>query len=95
MGTNCTGSNAEFNGNLIAICCVCLDLYHCNEKLRYGSGLNCASVSYTEVRVLKLKSKKLLIYRCPECSKNGGIQPQLVELIEKLQSSVAKLSSIS
>lgn len=92
----CEGCCDPFiQGDIIATCCVCLSMYHCNEKSSEGSGKNCSSASSTEVRVLKLKSKCLMLYRCKECRNNGGMSPQLVEVVSNLKTSVDKLSSLS
>lgn len=92
----CEGCKDPFiEGDIIATCCVCLSMFHCNERASEGSGKNCSSTATSEVRVLKLKSKCLMLYRCKECRDNGGITPQLVEVISNLQASVDKLSGLS
>lgn len=78
-------------GDFIATCCVYLSMFHCNEKANEGFGKNCSLTTVSEVRVLKLKSRRLMLYRCKECRDNGGITPQLVEVISNLQASVDKL----
>lgn len=82
-------------GDIIATCCVCLSMFHCNEKSNEGSGKNCSLTTTSQVRVLKLRSKCLMLYRCKECRDNGGMAPQLVEVISNLQASVDKLSGLS
>ena len=77
-----------------ATCCICLDHFHANEKRDEGSGPDCADVSVTEKRVLKLKTK-ILVYRCSECRKNGGSSPQLMEIIVDIKNTVEKLSSLN
>lgn len=96
MGTRCAGCNAGFSeGDTIATCCVCMGLFHCNEKSTDGSGLNCSAAIASEIRVIRLKTRGLMVYRCKECTSNGGDSPRLVEVISRLQASVDKLSSIS
>lgn len=95
MGTRCAGCNGAFvEGDIIANCCVCLDLFHANEKAGEGSGLNCSSAVVSELRVIRLKSKNLMVYRCPECKKNGGENSRLVESIAELKTSVEKLLKV-
>lgn len=81
-------------GDVIATCCVCMSMYHCNERSD-GSGKNCSSASSTEVRVLRLKSKSVMLYRCKECRDNGGMSPHLLEVISSIKDSIDKLSSLS
>ena len=57
-----------------------------------GSGVNCASVTSSENKVLQLKSKKVLVYRCKSCDENGGDSPKLIEAIASLQSAVKSLT---
>lgn len=92
----CEGCKDPFiEGDIIATCCVCLSMFHCSEKTNEGSGKNCSLTTASEVRVLKLRSKCLMLYRCKECRDSGGITPQLVEVISSLQSSVDKLSGLN
>lgn len=94
--SKCAGCCDGFKeGDTITTCCVCLNLFHCNEKTSEGSGKNCSGVTTSEIRVIKLKSKTLMVYRCADCTKNGGDNPRIVEVISDLQASVNKLSSIS
>lgn len=90
----CAGCSEPFiSGDVVATCSICLDLYHANEKSSEGSGQNCSSASATEIRVIKMKLKKLMVYRCPECTKNGGDSPSMLEVVAKLQESVDKQTS--
>lgn len=87
--SKCAGCNGGFgDADLIAVCCVCYDLYHASE-----SGLNCAATTSTEIRVLKLKAKPQLVYRCAKCTKNGGQNQQVVEALVELKDEVKLLSS--
>ena len=45
--------------DIIVVCCVCNDLFHAAES----NEKNCDSTTATEYRVLKLKSKPLMVYR--------------------------------
>ena len=77
------------NSDVIATCCVCNGLFHSNE-----SAQNCASTTATEIRVIKLKSKPLMVYRCENCAKNGGQNKLLVEAFMELKDEVNQLSSL-
>lgn len=92
MATMCSGCNEGFsNGDIIAVCSVCHDLFHANE----GNGKNCSATTASKIRVLKLRTKPLLVYRCKVCTENGGDSPKLIEAIVDLQMSIQKLTSIS
>lgn len=94
--SKCAGCGDGFKeGDTISTCCVCLNLFHCNERSSEGSGLNCSGVTTSEIRVIKLRSKSLMVYRCAVCTKNGGDNPRMIEVVSDLQASVDKLSSIS
>lgn len=91
----CAECKEGFKGDTIATCSVCLDHFHANEKATEGCGKNCSSALTSEIRVIKLKNKNLMVYRCKSCSENGGDSPRLLDAISDLQKSLEKLNSLS
>lgn len=91
----CASCDGRFEGDTIATCCVCLDHFHANEKTTEGCGKNCSGALISEIRVIKLKNKNLMVYRCKKCAENGGDSPRLLDAIHELQVSVKDLSSLS
>lgn len=63
------------------MCSVCGDLFHATVQ--------CAGVTSSEVNVLKLKTRKpLMVYRCTDCTANGGENKSLAECILELKTSL-------
>lgn len=62
----------------MAICNVCQDTYHVS--------LECAGISPTEMKVLNLKVvKPLLVYKCVDCTANGGQSKTLTEYVIEMK----------
>lgn len=81
-------------GSIITTCVCCLKLFHPTQT--------CTFTTSTEVNVLKLKNKEpLLMYRCSDCKKAGGISASLFESLsslkdlgEKVSESCSKIDSV-
>lgn len=91
----CAACNQGFDGDTIATCSICLDHFHANERTSEGCGKNCSGALTSEIRVIKLRNRNLMVYRCKSCSENGGECPRLLDAISDLQESLKKLNSLS
>ncbi|KAJ8671954.1 hypothetical protein QAD02_003213 [Eretmocerus hayati] len=64
--SHCFACNESFDGKqLIVACIVCTELYHATNK--------CADLTASEIKVIELKKKPKLQFKCANCEKSGKL----------------------
>lgn len=87
MSRSCAKCKDSFSdGEIIVPCICCLRLFH-------GS-IDCTGATSTEVKVFKL-SKAILVFRCQECSNNGGLSATYVDTLSQLKDVITSFSAIA
>lgn len=87
--SKCAKCENVFSGEMIAVCNICNDLYHATNT----SGVNCAGLSATELKVLELKRDPLLFYKCKKCI-SGGKKNPVIDLLTVLSSKIDSLEKV-
>lgn len=85
---SCGECGVEFEkGENFVICNVCNNTFHVTKEC---TGVNTAS----EMKALELKSNRILVFRCKQCTANNGINPSINEVINDINKKLASLTTI-
>lgn len=82
--SSCKALFSESATSQITVCVICGDFFHATSA--------CAGISASEIKVVELKKKTLMVYKFTQCHQSGNSNPTLYEVISDLQASVNKLS---
>ena len=70
----------------IISCCICLKLFHADQK--------CTGTSPTEERVIQLRSDRKLLFRCKECENTGFTGESFQDIVNDIHMQVDKFTEI-
>lgn len=71
---------------LIVVCVICQDIFHATG--------NCAGLTAAEIKVVELKKKPRLVFKCSSCHEKGSVIPLIFEeAISNLTTTVNELSN--
>lgn len=82
----CAGCKKGFNeASRIVPCISCRELYHWEP---------CAKLTASEIKVLELRKKPLLVYRCPSCDEagKGDCIPDLNDTIKDINENITSIN---
>lgn len=82
--------------DLIVPCGCCAGLFHGNYSNlnTKQSGKNCANINASEEKVLILVKEHLMIYQCAKCKENKGINPKVLEFLNKVEEKMEKIDKV-
>lgn len=91
----CTTCEEAFgDGDIIAVCHICNDLFHAKK--------DCAGVTAAEIKVLESncknlgkKRKPMMLYRCNSCRENGNQPLSVSETLSKIQEKLNIVDELS